>query len=139
MKAIVSLLFFLCLCSGIGGIAGITRYSYSSTSGVDVSYATTPQRVAMLVVFAASGSAAFGCIRRRKFGWWLVAGGTAAIIALGFVAAFMSLFTADSISDRVMATVQNLAVSVLLLAFLWRIWLPKRPEFRIQPPDLAEQ
>lgn len=132
MKAVVSLLLFLCLCSGIAGIAGINRYSYSSTSGADVSYATTPERVAMLVVFAASGAAAFGCIKRRKFGWWLVAGGAVAIIAVGLVAAVMALFTADSLSDRVMATVRNLAVSGLLVVFLWRVWLPKRSEFRTQ-------
>lgn len=138
MKVIVSILLFLCLCSGIAGIAGIDHFSYSSTNGVDVTYTTTSGRTAMLAVFIMSGAAAFGCIKRLKFSWWLVGGGTLIIIGAGIVSAVMAIFAVGPTTDRLVSAVRDLAVCGLLGLFLWRVWLPKRSEFRGQSTPNVE-
>lgn len=134
MRAVISLLFFLSLCSGIAAIAGINHFSYSQSTGVKIDYSTTPERTAMAALFVSSAIAVFGCIKRRQFGWWLVAGGIAIMIGAAIVSAVMSLLaTVAPATDRLTWVFTDLAVCGLLIYFFLKVWIPTRREFNGHP------
>lgn len=125
MKILIAV-FLLCAASGfVGGITGVRSYRYSSSTGAEVRRYDPVGRAGVLLFGVASLTAALGCWKRRKFGWYitiLMMGAAILITVWGMIVILAASWA--NIPAALWWSTQTVA-----MGFLIRWWLAQRQLF----------
>lgn len=125
MKILIAVLL-LCAVSGLaGGITGVKSYRYSSSSGAEVRRYDPIGRAGVFLFGVASLTAAVGCWKRRKFGWYIAITMMGAAILITVWGIIMILAASwSSLPTALWWSAQTVA-----MGFLIRWWLTQRQLF----------
>jgi hypothetical protein len=126
---IVVIFLLVCAASGLaGGITGVKRYRSSSVTGPEVTHYDPLGRAGVLLFGVTSLTAAWGCWKRRKFGWYItitMMGAAIGITAWGIVMILAASWS--SIPTALWWSAQTVA-----MGFLIRWWLGQKQYFEPQ-------
>ncbi len=136
MKAVIAILLLIAAACAIAAISGIQHISFSGGTTV-MTYHPVSSRVAAALVGVAALFAAYGCFKRKKYGWYMVA----IMLLVMFLGAIWNviygLVTYDlPLAGLLLGSIGE-GVKVGLIGWvLFGFWRKKRKEFQTPNPPL---
>lgn len=125
MKVVLAFLVIAAISGLIGGITGVQQY-HSGANGTHIVRYDAAGRIVVLSVGVLSAVGAYGCIKLKHYGWWIVA---VAILALIGITAWgiVRLLVAAPEGAIYVVCVWLVEIFLLVLAFRW--WRVQRKRF----------
>jgi hypothetical protein len=131
MKATVVILILISVVAAFAAATGIQRVSSSNIGGTTITYHDAMGRYFAAITSVTCAIAAFGCAKRRMYGWWLVAVILATVLVVSTGWAIWQAATFDlPLSAMLLGAVGELVKIALWCWLLFGFWRRRKNYFQ---------